>query len=63
MSNNHEKTRPEIDLLKSESARQRWDLFHRAIAHAKASNDAALIEADAQAKDSESASPLLSIVR
>lgn len=33
--------------LKNESARQRWDLFHRAIAHAKQSNEVAMRDDDA----------------
>ena len=50
-------------VLKDESARQRWELFHRAIAHAKQSNDAALDDADAGSNDASSSGPLLSIVR
>ncbi|MDJ0940243.1 MAG: hypothetical protein QNJ00_10815 [Woeseiaceae bacterium] len=47
--------------MKNESARQRWELFHRAIAHAKQTNDDALLESD---DSSDSAGgPLLSIVR
>jgi hypothetical protein len=38
-------------------------LFHRAIAHAKESNNAALHEADAQNDDAENGVPLLTIVR
>jgi len=49
--------------LKNESARQRWELFHRAIAHAKQSNDAALAEADASSAESCGSGPLLSVVR
>lgn len=49
--------------LKNESSRQRWDLFHRAIAHAKQSNDEALEEADSASGDGASNAPLLSIVR
>jgi len=47
--------------LKNESARQRWDLFHRAIAQAKQSNDAAMLDADTS--DSKGARPMLTIVR
>lgn len=36
---------PRFEALKNESARQRWQLFHRAIAHAKQSNYQALDEA------------------
>ena len=49
--------------LKNESARQRWELFHRAIAHAKQSNYDALTEADGHSSDCESSGPLLTIVR
>ena len=49
--------------LKNESSRQRWELFHRAIAHAKQSNDEALLEADSGSGDGDSSAPLLSIVR
>ena len=44
MSNNCSENESPISALKSESARQRWDMFHRAIAHAKQSNTAALQE-------------------
>jgi hypothetical protein len=50
------------DALKSESARQRWELFHRAIAHAKESNNASLAEADTHSADIESIGPILTIV-
>lgn len=63
MSNNFKKSDSPIDALKNESARQRWELFHRAIAHAKESNNAALLDADAQSCDAESGGPLLSIIR
>lgn len=49
--------------LKDESARQRWELFHRAIAHAKQSNDAALDDPEAETGESASGGPQLSIVR
>ncbi len=52
-----------IEALKNESARQRWELFHRAIAHAKESNNAALDDGDCNVGDSEVAGPLLTIVR
>jgi hypothetical protein len=63
MSTKHIKNEAPTAALKNESARQRWDLFHRAIAHAKQSNDAALLDADGDASDGESGGPLLSIVR
>ncbi len=43
MSHKHE---PSFEPLKSESARQRWELFHRAIATAKRSNKNAMQAAD-----------------
>lgn len=63
MSNKAQKTESPIDSLKNEAARQRWELFHRAIAHAKESNNAALHEADVQGGDAECSGPLLTIVR
>ncbi len=63
MSNELKKTDSPIDGLKNESARQRWELFHRAIAHAKESNNAAMHDGDAQGGDPECAGPLLSIVK
>ena len=47
MSNKYQKSDSPVSALKNESARQRWELFHRAIAHAKESNNASLAEADA----------------
>jgi hypothetical protein len=49
--------------LQNESARQRWELFHRAIAHAKQSNLDALDERDPANGDRSGSAPLLSIVR
>ncbi len=49
--------------LKNDSARQRWELFHRAIAHAKESNNASLADAESRSVDAKSPGPLLSIVR
>lgn len=49
--------------LKSESARQRWELFHRAIAHAKQSNTTALQEEEGIPADASQAGPMLTIVR
>jgi len=63
MSNELKKTDSPIESLKNESSRQRWELFHRAIAYAKESNNAALHEADTGNGDAESAGPLLTIVR
>ncbi len=63
MSRKHNETESPAAALKNESARQRWELFHRAIAHAKESNDAALDSNDAAGGDGKGPGPLLSIVR
>jgi hypothetical protein len=63
MSKKQPKDESPIDALTSESARQRWELFHRAIAHAKESNNALLDDGDSRTADTESAGPLLTIVR
>jgi hypothetical protein len=49
--------------LKNESARQRWELFHRAIAHAKQSNSSAMQDADSSADEAKPAGPILTIIR
>ena len=49
--------------LKNESARQRWELFHRAIAFAKQTNEAALAEAEINSHESHSSAPKLTVVR
>jgi hypothetical protein len=63
MSTKHKNSEAPTASLKNESARQRWDLFHRAIAHAKESNNEALLDSDSDSGDSDSGGPLLSIVR
>ncbi|NNC77780.1 MAG: hypothetical protein HKN77_07435 [Woeseiaceae bacterium] len=63
MSRNHKDADSPIATLKNESSRQRWELFHRAIAHAKQSNQDALQETDGQASSGGNSGPLLSIVR
>ncbi len=63
MSNKHKQADSPIDALTSESARQRWELFHRAIAHAKESNNASLVDTESHSGDGENPGPLLSIVR
>ena len=63
MSNKLKKTDSPIDGLKNESARQRWELFHRAIAHAKESTNAAMCESDAPGNDPECSGPMLTIVK
>jgi hypothetical protein len=63
MSNKYRKVGSPVGPIKNESTQQRWEMFHRAIAHAKQSNDAALLEADTTTNDPESSARLLSIVR
>ena len=63
MSTKHKENQAPVVPLKNESSRQRWELFHRAIAHAKESNDAAIADADNPAEDIESGGPALTIVR
>ncbi len=63
MSKKQPKNESPAEALTTESARQRWELFHRAIAHAKESNNALLDDGDAHGADTENAGPLLTIVR
>jgi hypothetical protein len=63
MSNKHKQTDSPLDPLTSESARQRWELFHRAISFAKESNNNSLLDADAQGTETEPAAPNLTVVR
>ena len=63
MSTKHKETQAPLVSLKNESSRQRWELFHRAIAHAKESNNAALADTDAATEDAEGGGPVLTIVR
>jgi hypothetical protein len=52
-----------VGTLKNEAARQRWELFHRAIAHAKKSNNDAMEADQSGAGESRRSAPLLSIAR
>ena len=63
MSNKYTESESPVVSLKNESSRQRWELFHRAIAHAKEANDASLTDDDTPAAEAAPAAPLLSIVR
>ncbi len=63
MSNKYKEVESVVGPIKNESTLQRWEMFHRAIAHAKHSNNAALLEADCGTNDAESPKPLLSVVR
>ncbi len=49
--------------LKNESARQRWELFHRAIAHAKQSNVSDMQDTESDAGETKRPGPILSIAR
>ena len=62
MSNKCKEAESPVEFLKDETARQRWELFHRAIAHAKQSNVTSLDD-DHESGDPESGGPMLSIVR
>jgi hypothetical protein len=50
-------------MLKNESSRQRWEMFHRAIAHAKECNHAAVAETDPGAEEGNHNGAFLTIVR
>lgn len=63
MSRNHKDSDNPATALKDEFARQRWELFHRAIAYAKQSNCEALVDTDSSTTDAGPAGPQLSIVR
>jgi hypothetical protein len=63
MSDKHSKNDSPVGALQNESARQRWELFHRAISHAKNSNNRALQDSEMSSGDSEESRPLLSIAQ
>ena len=63
MSNKCKEADSRIAALKDETARLRWEMFHRAIAHAKRTNNAELDEQDGSQADPASTPPKLSIVR
>ena len=63
MANKQPETESPFAAFSTESTRQRWELFHRAISYAKESNNAALNEAEPLPADTESSGPLLSVVR
>ena len=63
MSNKCKEAESPVVFLKDESARQRWELFHRAIAHAKQSNNSALDDSDNEPGSVNEGGPMLSIVR
>ena len=63
MSTKHTENQAPVVSLKNESSRQRWELFHRAIAHAKESNQSSIADADSPTEDLEGGGPVLTIVR
>ena len=73
MKNKFVKNEASFEAWKSESARQRWQLFHRAIAHAKQSNADAMQAAEQTQHDGDTGQegdqgpgrpdPVLSIAR
>lgn len=63
MSNNFKESGSPLDALTSDAARQRWDLFHRAIAHAKESNNASQADADDQSAEADDRRPVLTVIR
>jgi len=63
MLNKKQSTESQVEALTSESARQRWEMFHRAIAHAKQAASESLLEDENRSTDSESAATRLSVVR
>jgi len=63
MSNKCKEAESPVVFLKDEFARQRWELFHQAIAHAKQSNVSELDDIDSESGDPKSGGPMLSVVR
>ncbi len=63
MSDGYKESESPVVSLKNETARRRWELFHRAIAYAKQSNDAALSEADDASGEAKNPPALLTIIR
>ena len=63
MSGKQEKFEAPAATLKNVFARQRWELFHRSIAHAKQSNNEASVEPESASTDGDCEAPILSIVR
>lgn len=63
MSTKHNENEVPLVTLKNESSRLRWEMFHRAIAHAKECNHAAVAEADPGTEEGPGGGPFLTIVR
>ena len=58
MSNNIMKQESRTESLKNEATRQRWELFHQAIAHAKQSNASSLENDNGVTVEDHAAVPL-----
>lgn len=63
MANNCSDNDSPVSALKSEAARQRWEMFHRAIAYAKQSNMTALQQEEAATAKPKRSGPVLTIAR
>ena len=63
MSNECSKDDAPVERIKNESTRRRWELFHRAIAHAKRATSADCQDAESATETDEKPAPILSIVR
>lgn len=63
MSRKQKENEVPLVILKNESSRQRWEMFHRAIAHAKESNHTAVAETEPGPDEASSGGPVLTIVR
>lgn len=61
MTNKTSSKESAVNNLKNEAVRQRWEMFHRAIAYAKEFNNSAL-EAEEAANDPTSSPPHVSII-
>jgi len=63
MSNKRSQDDSQLGPLKNESTRQRWEMFHRAIAYAKQSNVTEMQDEDSAAGVPKKGGPILTIVR
>jgi len=63
MSSKCSPTESLVSGLKNEAARQRWELFHRAIGHAKQSNSNAMDEALENDGEKNHSRPVLTIAK
>ena len=63
MSNKPLNTESPASSLKNDASRQRWELFHRAIAQAKQANGAAMDDVEEKHSRAKRRGPLLSIAR